>query len=144
MPENVNVAVDIAEGFLTGQLSHGDATVQTRAAGYANVYECMKYRALLYWPREKWDFRLVTVNVGDLAFASAPYEMFCQNGIELKKASRASRTFVITHANGGHGYIPSIDVYDRPGYENVTCTFERGSGERIAKKLAEMINTKYN
>ena len=143
MPENVNVAVDIAEGFLTQQLSHRDATVQAREAGYANVYECMKYRGLLYWPRDFWPFRLVTITVGDLAFASAPYEMFCQNGIAIKNGSRAKRTFVITHANGGHGYIPSIDVYDRPGYENVTCTFERGSGERIQDKLIEMINKSY-
>ena len=42
------------------------------------------------------------------------------------------------------GIDVGVDVFDRPGYENVTCIFEKGSGERIAEKLVEMINSSYN
>ena len=108
MPANVNVAVDIAEGFLTRVLTHKDATAMAREAGYANVYECMKYRGMLYWPKEYSTFRLVALSVGELGFVSAPYEMFCQNGKNIKDLANKKATFVITHANGGNGYIPSI------------------------------------
>jgi len=93
-------------------------------------------------PREVtvWAF-----SVGDIGFAIAPYEMFSQNGNEIKAGSNFGRTFVVTCANGGLGYIPSIGTWDYhteqyPVYEIKNCTFAAGAGEKLSAQYVSMLN----
>lgn len=46
-------------------------------------------------------------SIGDVAFVSAPYEMFDQNGVQIKEGSPFKMTFISTLCNGGNGYIAS-------------------------------------
>ncbi len=144
--QKITAASEIASAFLINQISAGEANGRAQAAGFSSVYECMQIRGA-YSRIENGPktcaFRLVAISMGELSFASAPYEMFCQNGVAIREGSEAEMTFVLTHANGTHGYIPSEEVYDNLGYESVVCSFEKGSAERIQAKIIEMINKNY-
>ena len=50
-----------------------------------------------------------TFSLGDVAFAIAPYEMFDQNGVQIKEGSPFKMTFISTLCNGGNGYIASLE-----------------------------------
>ena len=64
--------------------------------------------------------------IGDVAFVTAPYEMFSINGQQIKHGSPFSMTFVATCANMTIGYFPTEFAYDlessyeaSPGSTNV-------------------------
>jgi uncharacterized Zn finger protein len=63
--------------------------------------------------------------------------------MSIRESDKATTTFVITHANGSNGYIPSADVWNNGGYESVTCPYEVGTAERIAELLISMVNSNY-
>lgn len=138
-------AVQIAEDFYTARTTAGEANALAREAGFSSVYEAGTVRSLYKFHSLEsgksvgfWAF-----SVGELSFASAPYEMFCQTGMAIREGDKATTTFVITHANDSNGYIPSSDVWDNLGYESVTCPYEKGTAERIAELLISMVNKNY-
>lgn len=85
----------------------------------------------------------VTLNaiaVGDLAFAVAPYEMFCENGIEIKENSPFAMTFVLTLANrASMGYMPTRESFAYNCYEAYNCRFTPGIGEKLAAEFVDMV-----
>jgi len=145
-PENINELILISEDFLTNKITPSEALKRSREAGVSSVYEAMKYRSLYGINKDvtSVDFRFVALTIGELTFASAPYEMFCQTGKNIKEASNAKMTFVVTHANGSNGYIATEDVFaGGKGYEIVVCTFKHDSATRIEKAIIELINKNY-
>ena len=80
------------------------------------------------------------VAFGDIAFVAVPYEMFDTNGMEVKNGSPYKKTFVITCAGGGVGYVPSALAVKNGGYEVVATNFEFGTAEKVVGQLLEMLN----
>ena len=78
--------------------------------------------------------------IGDVAFVAAPYEMFCENGMTVKKNSPYETTFVSTVTNGYGSYIPSSPTYEYGGYEVNGTDLAKGSGERLADHFVSMLN----
>jgi hypothetical protein len=60
---------------------------------------------------------LQAFQIGDLAIAAAPCEVFAQTGLDLKAASAAKSTFTIELANGYAGYLPPPEQHEYGGYE---------------------------
>lgn len=52
---------------------------------------------------------IAAFSIGDVAFVIAPYEMFDQNGVQIKEGSPFRMTFISTLCNGGNGYIASLE-----------------------------------
>ena len=82
---------------------------------------------------------LNTLRVGDLAFVTAPYEMFTENGKYIKENSPYQLTFVCTLANEHYYYIPSAAAYEYGCYESNLSIFARGGGEAVAEQLVTML-----
>lgn len=82
---------------------------------------------------------LYCISFGDVAFASAPFEMFNTNGIELRSASPYKMTFNCSYTNGACGYMPSAVAFDHGGYEIDTCYFEKGTGERVVNESVRIL-----
>ena len=86
------------------------------------------------------------VVVGDIGFVTAPFEMFDTTGVYIKDNSPFDTTFVITYANGRHGYLPSEDTWDfqtsngTSVYEFSICYYTRGTAEQVADSLIAMLN----
>lgn len=83
---------------------------------------------------------LYCISFGDVAFASAPFEMFNTNGIELRAASPYAMTFNCSYTNGACGYMPSAVAFEHGGYEVDTCYFESGTGERVVNESVRILN----
>ena len=85
------------------------------------------------------DFEINTVAVGDIAFATAPYEIFCVHAQYIKENSPFENTMVFECSNQYQSYIPTAAAYDYGCYESYTSIFATGAGEAVAEKFVEML-----
>lgn len=93
---------------------------------------------------ETMDVKMYAYSIGDVAFITAPYEMFDENGVYVKENSPFAMTFVITCCNDTMCYIPSIEGYNNQCYGANTGYFIPGTGETLAKEYVSMLNGLYN
>ena len=107
-----------------------------------------KYEASSIVTRYKYGktntFSLTAISFGDLGFASAPYEMFDTNGMEIKNGSPFKMTFVCSCTNGSWSYIAADHAYDNGGYEVYNCKYVRGTAEALANELIRLLTKQYN
>lgn len=82
-------------------------------------------------------------SIGDVAFITAPYEMFHQSGSYIKEHSPFKMTFIVTLANGSNSYMPTVDAYEYYSYECCLCKFKPGTAEILADKYVELLNSLY-
>ncbi len=80
------------------------------------------------------------ISLGPVAFVTAPYEMFCTNGVQIKAASPFDMTFVLAYTNHAFGYIPSALGFKNGGYEVEACTFAAGTGEEMVTEYLDMLD----
>jgi len=79
------------------------------------------------------------IRVGDISFVTAPYEMFDTNGAYIKDNTPVDMTFVLTYANDHVSYIASKEAFDYGCYEADIRRFTRGTGEKVAQILVDML-----
>lgn len=84
---------------------------------------------------------LNAVRIGDFGFVTLPFESFAAQGLHIKANSRVPLTMIFSCANAGWNYIPTREAYEYGCYESFTSYFAKGSGEIIAEKVTEMINS---
>jgi neutral ceramidase len=86
------------------------------------------------------DIRLSTLMVGDIALAGVSGEVFAIFGERLRKASPAAHTMMLTHLNGGSGYIADDASYAQTSYEIQVTRIQPGCAEKaLINGLAETI-----
>lgn len=85
------------------------------------------------------EMELNTVTLGQLAFVAAPYEMFCENGTFIKAAAPFPMTVIMSCANGYHSYLASDRTFSHGGYEVDSRRFVRGTAEKMAENLVDML-----
>ena len=75
------------------------------------------------WQRGKSDDELVeeieiqAIALGDVAIVGFPVELFSDFGRRVKAGSPFPDTLIATLANGWHGYAPTLEAFNRGGYE---------------------------
>ena len=84
---------------------------------------------------------LTALSLGEVAFATVPYEMFHENGSQVKNGSPFKMTFMCEVTNGDFAYVPTAEAFDRGGYEPSITPFARGAGELIASHLVNMLKS---
>ena len=85
-------------------------------------------------------------SIGDVAFITAPYEMFSKSGEEIKDGSPFKTTFIVGYANGYLGYMPRQENYyygDLESYEARSCKYAQGTAEEHVAKYIEMLKEIY-
>ena len=90
---------------------------------------------------------ITAISIGNIGFATVPFEMFDTNGMQIKDGSPYDITFVLTCCNNKDGYIPAQEVFDyNPGdarlmpYEVKSCAYAKGTAETVAQGLIDMLN----
>ncbi len=78
-------------------------------------------------------------SVGDVAFLSAPDELFDTYCKQVTDDSPFATTMIFCLANGYMGYIPSAFGYDYTCYESDCGRYVRGTGEAVAACFTEML-----
>ena len=84
---------------------------------------------------------LQVFRIGDVGICAIPFEVFVEIGLQLKRDSPLGQTFTISHANGGHGYLPTKEQHELGGYETWlgTNTVEIQAASRITNALLLML-----
>ena len=87
------------------------------------------------------DLRLGALSIGDLAFVTAPYEMFDTNGMEIKEGSPFKMTIIVTNSDGAWAYVPSDEAFtEYGGYETEKTYFFAGIAEELVAEYLRMLN----
>jgi neutral ceramidase len=81
------------------------------------------------------------IRIGEQAIVSLPFEVLVEIGLEIKERSPFPRTFTISLANGGYGYLPPPHQHELGGYETWigTSKFEKDSSVILTNHLLEML-----
>src|SRR5215211_5712900 len=100
------------------------------------------------WQRGKSDDELVeeieiqVITLGDVAIVAFPVELFSDFGRRVKAESPFPDTIIATLANGWHGYAPTLEAFDRGGYEPRFAYLSRlapEAGERMTDAALELL-----
>lgn len=89
------------------------------------------------------DVEIQVLKIGDTVFGAIPAEYFSQHALRIKEQSPATKTFVVSLANGWLGYIPHREAFDRiGGHESTGCIsskMEPEAGDRMADVMLRVI-----
>ena len=87
------------------------------------------------------DVIVQAIRIGDQAIVSMPFEVLVEIGLEIKAKSPFPRTFLISLANGSHGYLPPPHQHQLGGYETWlgTSQFEEQASVILTENLLEML-----
>jgi len=86
------------------------------------------------------DMELDVVSIGDIAFATAPYEMFNSNGRFVKDNSPFELTFMMAYCNGSNSYIADEKAFGYDCYEVNSRRFPKGAAEEIAATHVKLLH----
>ncbi len=81
------------------------------------------------------------LRIGEQVIVSMPFEVLVEIGLEIKQKSPFPRTFLISLANGSHGYLPPPNQHRLGGYETWlgTSSFEENASVVLVNNLLEML-----
>jgi hypothetical protein len=111
----------------------------SRAAWQASVVE--RYHQQQNGLHQTCPCDLHVVRLGDIAFASNPFEYYLDFGAYIKARSKAVQTFLVQLAGVGT-YVPSKRSVSGGGYGSVAATNPVGAegGRTLAERTVELIN----
>jgi hypothetical protein len=84
---------------------------------------------------------LQALRIGDLGVCALPFEVFVEIGLQVKAESPLAQTFVVSHANGTYGYLPTVRQHELGGYETWMGTnmVETKAASKIVDRLLVML-----
>ena len=108
--------------------------------GIATEYEAM-FISVRYGKGEYERRGISAISIGNIVFAAADYEMFSKTGRTVKDAGNElfDLTFMCAYSNGMTSYIATDEAFDNGGYEVYSTVYVRGTAEKIADEIVELI-----
>lgn len=86
-----------------------------------------------------FELELDTIAIGDISFATLPFEMFASNCKFIKDNTPFPMTFVLAYSNGSNSYLPDDAAFEHDIYEVNTRKFVRGTAEALADTHLELL-----
>ena len=98
--------------------------------------------------QEKIDVVPIEVHVirlGNIAFATNPYELFLDYGNKIRARSKASQTFLIQLSCGSYGYLPTEKAEKGSHYSAYVSSGTTGheGGDILVRKTLSEINAMF-
>jgi hypothetical protein len=89
----------------------------------------------------KLDIEVHVLRLGDVVFATNPFEYYLDYGMQIKARSKAVQTFLVQLAGGGT-YLPTARAVAGGAYGSVPSSTAVGpeGGRELARKTVELIN----
>jgi len=109
--------------------------------GITNPYQATSIVRRAAMTEESEELQINALAIGQIAFVTVPYEMFCQNGQAIKNGANYETTFVITCCNGHYNYMAADAAFEYGAYEAHNRTFVRGTAEAVQEELIAMLKT---
>ncbi len=90
------------------------------------------------------DTEVHIIRLGNIAFATNPFELFLDYGNQIKARSRAEQTFLVQLANGGEGYLPTKKAENGGHYSAFVSGGQVGheGGDLLVRQTLDEINGK--
>jgi len=89
--------------------------------------------------RIRLPLRFVAIN--DTLIWSAPVEMFCEIGINIREKSPFRQTFYFGYTNGWFGYLPTAKAFEEGGYEPRTSPFTAAVEENVTTTVISFLRS---
>ncbi len=92
--------------------------------------------------RKKQPVEVQVIWLAGVAIVGIPGELFSEHGIRIKESCWPRPVVVVGHANGMIGYLPTIEAFQRGGYETTFAPWSRmepEAGDRIAEAVIDLI-----
>ena len=124
-----------ANDYDTDSAEYKALCVERGFAGYRQVQGILTRSSL----GKTLDVPFYAISFGEVAFVTAPYEMFDTNGKEVREGSPFKTTFVCSYSNGGFGYVPSALAFPHEAYEVYVSRFSPGTGEEFAAEMIRLL-----
>ena len=108
--------------------------------------EVLKTKIIFTYLNKYWNgirTRIGAVRLSkDSAILFLPSELLVKIGLSIKRESPFSNTAVVGYTNGYFGYIPTIDEYEKGGYETKypTSIVKEGTAEILIKDGIKLLN----
>ena len=92
--------------------------------------------------RQTMDIEVHFLRLGNIAFATNPYELFLDYGNKIRSGSRASQTFLIQLCCGAWGYLPTKKAEEGGHYSAYVSSGSVGSegGDLLVRTSIQQIN----
>lgn len=92
--------------------------------------------------RDIFPIEVHVIRLGNVAFATCPFEMFLDYGNQIRARSLATQTFLIQQCNGGYGYLPTEKAEKGSHYSAYVSSGNVGhvGGEMYVRKVTDAIN----
>jgi hypothetical protein len=90
------------------------------------------------------DVEIQALAFGDIAIVACPVELFTDFGRQIKHGSPFAETVIATQANGWHGYVPTLEAFERGGYEPFLAYQSRlvpEAGEMMTQAALDLLRT---
>ena len=91
-------------------------------------------------PAPTKELNVTVARVGDVGFVGLGCELLTEVGMAIKAGSPYKHTFVITHCNGGAGYLPPEHLYKEGGYEIGRTGFAPQAADLLVKESLQMLS----
>jgi hypothetical protein len=125
---------------LFNKTNSDDAGVLAKELGFICFAECRGIVSFASNP-DKGTMELDAFRIGDIGFATAPWEMFSETSAYIKDNSPYTYTMVLSIANGRSGYMATKEAFEYVCYESLSSRFDAGGAEAAADKLVEMLES---
>lgn len=83
---------------------------------------------------------LYAFSIGELAFVTAPAEIFSDNAVAVRDASKFPMTLYASCTNGYNGYLPTPKPFDYYAYEVRITKFPMGTAELLQQEQTKMLD----
>lgn len=139
--------VEWAKALMAEYEQYGDPMkipgIVERAAGGSPVQLVAKAKRIYDLSKlgDEKELLISALAIGDVVFGGFPGEPFTEMGRLVKNNSKFTLTIPSCCTNGYEGYYPMMDAYDEAGYEANSARYERGTAEKLANELSDLINT---
>ncbi len=114
----------------------------TRSYRKMNRGEQVKERFEMQQSHPNMPIEVHAVVVGDVAFATNPFELYLDYGVRIRELSKATQTFLMQKAGSRGTYLPSARSIGGKGYGTVPASTEIGpeGGDKLVDWTVKTIN----
>jgi hypothetical protein len=104
--------------------------------------ERVKQRLELQRQQPKLPFEVHAIRLGEIAFASNPFELYLDYAVRIRELSKATQTFLVQKAGSNGTYLPSGRSVAHKGYGSVPASTDIGpeGGEKLIEWTVETLN----
>ena len=112
-----------------GDVDYNDAANLQRYTGILNRFQAQEIMDTL-------ETEVHIIRLGNIAFATNPFELFLDYGNQIKARSLAEQTFLVQLANGHEGYLPTKKAEEGGHYSAFVASGNIGhqGGELLVRK----------